>query len=189
MAQLLVPPGPDSFRPFSRESLSAIKKRIAEEKSKKPKGEKKKHNDENRPKPSRDLAAGTSVPLLYGDVPKSLVSTPLEDLDPYYHNQTVGCSRHHEKCLCQQNWVVTLQQISYYKLWNKIIVTLLRITSSKQILFQMMKLLFLIIVAPLKGQTSILFWSRCKTNHTNTVPFLKSLKLTIHLPCNHVIFV
>uniref|UniRef100_A0A671XGQ0 Sodium channel protein n=1 Tax=Sparus aurata TaxID=8175 RepID=A0A671XGQ0_SPAAU len=88
MAQLLVPPGPDSFRPFSRESLSAIKKRIAEEKSKKPKGEKKKRNDENRAKPSRDLEAGTPVPLLYGDVPKSLVSTPLEDLDPYYHNQT-----------------------------------------------------------------------------------------------------
>ncbi|XP_073329243.1 sodium channel, voltage-gated, type I-like, alpha [Pagrus major] len=87
MAQLLVPPGPDSFRPFSRESLKAIETRIAEEKSKKPKGEKKKRNDENQPKPSRDLAAGTSLPLLYGDVPKAMVATPLEDLDPYYSNQ------------------------------------------------------------------------------------------------------
>lgn len=90
MAQLLVPPGPDSFRPFSRESLKAIEKRIAEENAKKPKGEKRKRNDENGLKPSRDLEAGKSLPLLYGDVPKGMVSTPLEDLDPYYCNQKVG---------------------------------------------------------------------------------------------------
>uniref|UniRef100_A0A7N8YG32 Sodium channel protein n=1 Tax=Mastacembelus armatus TaxID=205130 RepID=A0A7N8YG32_9TELE len=87
MAQLLVPPGPDSFRPFSRESLKAIEGRIAEEKAKKPKGEKKKRNDENELKPSNDLEAGKSLPFLYGDIPKGMVSTPLEDLDPYYSNQ------------------------------------------------------------------------------------------------------
>ncbi|XP_059198402.1 sodium channel, voltage-gated, type I-like, alpha [Centropristis striata] len=90
MAQLLVPPGPDSFRPFSRESLKAIESRIAEEKAKKPKrekGEKKKRNDENEIKPRRDLEAGKPVPPLYGDTPKGLVSTPLEDLDPCYFNQ------------------------------------------------------------------------------------------------------
>lgn len=89
MAQLLVPPGPDSFRRFSPESLKAIEARIAEENAKKPKGEKKKRSDENAPKPSRDLEAGKSLPLLYGDIPKGLVSTPLEDLDPYYSNQKV----------------------------------------------------------------------------------------------------
>ncbi|XP_044222779.1 sodium channel, voltage-gated, type I-like, alpha [Thunnus albacares] len=87
MAQLLVPPGPDSFRPFSRESLSAIERRISEEKAKKPKGEKKKRNDEDELKPSRDLEEGKSLPLLYGDIPKGMVSKPLEDLDPYYSNQ------------------------------------------------------------------------------------------------------
>lgn len=90
MAQLLVPPGPESFRPFSRESLKAIEARIAEENTKRPKGEKKKRNDENEVKPSVDLEAGKSLPLLYGEVPKGLVSTPLEDLDPYYGNQKVG---------------------------------------------------------------------------------------------------
>lgn len=93
MAQLLVPPGPESFRRFSRESLSAIEKRISEEKAKKPKGEKgekKKRNNENEPKPSRDLQEGKSLPFLYGDIPKGMVSTPLEDLDPYYSNQRVG---------------------------------------------------------------------------------------------------
>nr|XP_057937814.1 sodium channel, voltage-gated, type I-like, alpha isoform X2 [Doryrhamphus excisus] len=87
MAQLLVPPGPDSFRRFSRESLAAIEKRIAEEHAKKPKGEKRKRNDADDLKPSRDLEAGKSLPLLYGDAPKGLVSTPVEDLDPYYRNQ------------------------------------------------------------------------------------------------------
>lgn len=92
MAQLLVPPGPDSFHPFSRESLKAIEGRIAEENAKKPKAEKKKRNDENELKPSRDLEAGKSLPLLYGDIPTGMVSIPLEDLDPYYCNQKVGVS-------------------------------------------------------------------------------------------------
>lgn len=99
MAQLLVPPGPDSFRPFTRESLNAIKARISEEKAKKPKGEKKKRKDENLPKPSLDLEAGKSLPLLYGDVPKGMVSTLLEDLDPYYCNQKVGPSGSKRKLL------------------------------------------------------------------------------------------
>lgn len=81
MEQLLVPPGPDSFRPFTRESLKAIENRIAEEKAKRPKGEKRKKDDENSLKPNRDLEAGKSVPILYGDIPKGMVSTPLEDLD------------------------------------------------------------------------------------------------------------
>uniref|UniRef100_A0A8C7IJQ7 Sodium channel protein n=1 Tax=Oncorhynchus kisutch TaxID=8019 RepID=A0A8C7IJQ7_ONCKI len=86
MAQLLVPPGPDSFRLFCRESLDAIERRIAEENAKKPKG---KPNDDgdNGPKPSSDLEAGKSLPLIYGDIPKGLVSTPLEDLDTFYSNQ------------------------------------------------------------------------------------------------------
>ncbi|XP_068602035.1 sodium channel protein type 2 subunit alpha-like [Brachionichthys hirsutus] len=87
MAQLLVPPGPDSFRLFTRESLKAIEARIAEENAKKPKGEKRKFKKENDIKPSSDLEAGKSLPLLYGDVAKGLVSTPLEDLDPHYYNQ------------------------------------------------------------------------------------------------------
>ncbi|KAI3356207.1 hypothetical protein L3Q82_017458, partial [Scortum barcoo] len=89
MAQLLVLPGPDSFRPFSCESLKAIEKQIAEEKTKKPKGEKRKRNCEDVLKPSRDLEAGKTLPLLYGDLPKGLVSTPLEDLDPSYRNEKV----------------------------------------------------------------------------------------------------
>ncbi|KAK2502527.1 hypothetical protein MC885_004134 [Smutsia gigantea] len=84
MAQaLLVPPGPESFRLFTRESLAAIEKRAAEEKAKKPKREQD-NDDENKPKPNSDLEAGKNLPFIYGDIPPEMVSEPLEDLDPYY---------------------------------------------------------------------------------------------------------
>ncbi|XP_057600188.1 sodium channel protein type 3 subunit alpha isoform X1 [Hippopotamus amphibius kiboko] len=84
MAQaLLVPPGPESFRLFTRESLAAIEKRAAEEKAKKPKREQD-NDDENKPKPNSDLEAGKNLPFIYGDIPPGMVSEPLEDLDPYY---------------------------------------------------------------------------------------------------------
>nr|XP_042099725.1 sodium channel protein type 3 subunit alpha isoform X4 [Ovis aries] len=87
MAQaLLVPPGPESFRLFTRESLAAIEKRAAEEKAKKPKREQD-NDDENEPKPNSDLEAGKNLPFIYGDIPPGMVSEPLEDLDPYYINK------------------------------------------------------------------------------------------------------
>uniref|UniRef100_A0A3P9MN48 Sodium channel protein n=1 Tax=Oryzias latipes TaxID=8090 RepID=A0A3P9MN48_ORYLA len=86
MAQLLVPPGPDSFRPFVPESLAAIERRIAEEKAKRPRTERD-SDDENGPKPNSDLEAGKSLPFIYGDIPPHMVSTPLEDIDPFYSNQ------------------------------------------------------------------------------------------------------
>ncbi|XP_057193158.1 sodium channel, voltage-gated, type I like, alpha b isoform X2 [Triplophysa rosa] len=87
-AQLLVPSGPDSFRPFLPESLAAIERRIAEEAAQRPKGERRPDDDdENGPKPNSDLEAGKSLPFIYGDVPSAFVSVPLEDLDTYYSNQ------------------------------------------------------------------------------------------------------
>uniref|UniRef100_A0A663ETN6 Sodium channel protein n=1 Tax=Aquila chrysaetos chrysaetos TaxID=223781 RepID=A0A663ETN6_AQUCH len=88
MAQaLLVPPGPESFRYFTRDSLAAIEKRSAEEKAKKPKQEHADDDDENGPKPNSDLEAGKTLPFIYGDIPPGMVSEPLEDLDPYYINK------------------------------------------------------------------------------------------------------
>jgi len=90
MAQLLVPPGPDSFRPFVPESLATIERRIAEEEARRPRTERRSDSDdENGPKPNSDLEAGKSLPFIYGDIPPPLVSTPLEDLDPYYSDQKV----------------------------------------------------------------------------------------------------
>ncbi|XP_015271643.1 PREDICTED: sodium channel protein type 2 subunit alpha isoform X2 [Gekko japonicus] len=89
MAQsMLVPPGPDSFHFFTRESLAAIEQRIAEEKASKSKQDRKDiDDDENGPKPNSDLEAGKSLPFIYGDIPPGMVSEPLEDLDPYYINK------------------------------------------------------------------------------------------------------
>ncbi|KAM6892867.1 sodium channel protein type 2 subunit alpha-like [Lycodopsis pacificus] len=88
MAQLLVPPGPDSFCPFGPESLAAIERRIAEEEARRPRAERRvDSDDENGPRPNSDLEAGKSLPFIYGDTPPSLVSTPLEDLDTFYSNQ------------------------------------------------------------------------------------------------------
>ncbi|EMP38713.1 Sodium channel protein type 2 subunit alpha [Chelonia mydas] len=88
MAQaLLVPPGPDSFCYFTRESLAAIEKRATEEKAKKPKQDHTDDDDEDGPKPNSDLEAGKTLPFIYGDIPPGMASEPLEDLDPYYINK------------------------------------------------------------------------------------------------------
>uniref|UniRef100_A0A3P9I943 Sodium channel protein n=1 Tax=Oryzias latipes TaxID=8090 RepID=A0A3P9I943_ORYLA len=87
MAQLYQPPDPESLRLFTRESLKAIEARIEEENAKKPKEEKKKRKNKTDFKPNRDLMAGKPLPVLFGDIPNGLVSTPLEELDPAYYNQ------------------------------------------------------------------------------------------------------
>uniref|UniRef100_W5KB07 Sodium channel protein n=1 Tax=Astyanax mexicanus TaxID=7994 RepID=W5KB07_ASTMX len=71
-APLLAPPGPDSFKYFTRESLVNIEKRIAEEKAKpppKPDSSYRDDDDENKPKPNSDLEAGKGLPFIYGDIP------------------------------------------------------------------------------------------------------------------------
>lgn len=92
--RLLAPPGPDSFRPFTAESLANIEKRIAEDKKKKQRQKQdSSHRDDdedNKPKPNSDLEAGKSLPFIYGDIPKGLVAVPLEDFDPYYMNEKVS---------------------------------------------------------------------------------------------------
>ncbi|MCI4374973.1 hypothetical protein PGIGA_G00103750 [Pangasianodon gigas] len=94
-APLLAPPGPDSFKRFTRETLANIEKRIAEEKKKKPvkprsDSSHRDDDDDSGPKPNSDLEAGKSLPFIYGDIPPSLVAEPLEDLDPFYMNKKVS---------------------------------------------------------------------------------------------------
>lgn len=89
MAAPLLPPGPDSFKKFTLESLATLEQRINEEKNKKPPKQDSSYrddDDENKPKPNSDLEAGKSLPYIYGDIPKGMVAVPLEDLDPYYLN-------------------------------------------------------------------------------------------------------
>ncbi|XP_056610320.1 sodium channel, voltage-gated, type I-like, alpha [Triplophysa dalaica] len=89
MAQTFTPPGPKSLRLFTRESLKAIEGRIAEENGKKSKDKRERIDDDGtKRKPNSGLEAGKKIPIIYGDVPRGMVSTPLEDLDRFYSNET-----------------------------------------------------------------------------------------------------
>lgn len=94
-APLLAPPGPDSFKKFTPESLANIERRIEEEKNKKPPKPRsdsshRDTSDESEQKPNSDLEAGKSLPFIYGDAPGGMLATPLEDLDPFYVNKKVS---------------------------------------------------------------------------------------------------
>lgn len=76
-------PEPKGLALFTRESLELMEQRIA-----------KKHNEEQEGdlKPNTDLEVGKELPLIYGNLPKGMVSEPLEDVDPYYQNKNVRIS-------------------------------------------------------------------------------------------------
>ncbi|KAG5851015.1 hypothetical protein ANANG_G00088530 [Anguilla anguilla] len=86
MATLLLPPGPDTLRRFTRESLAAIEQRIAEEQAKNAKEYQEDLGDVEQPKPRADLEAGKQLPRIFGDIPSGLVGVPLDDIDSFYFN-------------------------------------------------------------------------------------------------------
>ncbi|XP_061094702.1 sodium channel, voltage gated, type V-like, alpha b [Conger conger] len=86
MATLLLPPGPDTLRRFTRESLAAIEQRIAEERAKNAKEYQEDLGDVAKLKPRADLEAGKQLPRIFGDIPSGLVGVPLEDIDTFYFN-------------------------------------------------------------------------------------------------------
>ncbi|CAG5116724.1 unnamed protein product, partial [Candidula unifasciata] len=88
------------FRPFTRESLFNIERRIAEEEAAKhaqqnqpesgddddADGDEASHHEENL-KPNPKLEAGRKLPPSLEEYPREYTGKPLEDLDEYYHNQ------------------------------------------------------------------------------------------------------
>lgn len=94
----LVPLGPESLRPFTRESLAAIERRIVEEEARQQRNKQMEIEDPER-KPRSDLEAGKNLPLIYGDPPPEVIGIPLEDLDPYYSNKKVWPGRVSSPCL------------------------------------------------------------------------------------------
>ncbi|XP_062302272.1 sodium channel, voltage-gated, type I like, alpha b isoform X2 [Osmerus eperlanus] len=126
MAQLLVPPGPDSFRLFCPESLAAIERRIAEEEARRPRGERRgDSDDENGPKPNSDLEAGKSLPFIYGDVPSGMGSTPLEDLDTFYCNQKTFIVLNRGKAIFRFNATPALYILSPFNPLRRISIKVL----------------------------------------------------------------
>ncbi|KAM9719338.1 sodium channel protein type 2 subunit alpha-like isoform 1-T1 [Menidia menidia] len=85
MAAMLLPTGPDGLRRFTRESLAALERRIAEEQAKSAKDGHKGQRNAEPVKPRVDLEAGKQLPRIFGDLPTGLVGVPLEDIDPFYY--------------------------------------------------------------------------------------------------------
>ncbi|KAM5265276.1 sodium channel protein type 9 subunit alpha isoform 3-T3 [Hipposideros larvatus] len=108
---MLPPPGPQSFAHFTKQSLALIEERIAEGKTKEPK-EGKKGDDEEGPKPNRDLEAGKQLPFIYGDIPPGMVSQPLEDLDPYYADKKTFIVLNRGKAIFRFNATPALYMLS-----------------------------------------------------------------------------
>ncbi|XP_061128602.1 sodium channel protein type 2 subunit alpha-like [Syngnathus typhle] len=126
MAQLLLPPGPDSFRPFVPESLAAIERYIAEEEARRPRADRRSDcDDENGPKPNSDLEAGKSLPFIYGDIPPGLVSSPLEDLDSYYSNQKTFIVLNRGKAIFRFNATPALYILSPFNPLRRIAIRVL----------------------------------------------------------------
>lgn len=87
MATILPPPGTAVFRHFTPQSLAKIERLQEETKNVAEVGAR---EEEEKPAPNADLEAGKSLPMIYGDPPAELLSTPLEDLDPFYKAQKVS---------------------------------------------------------------------------------------------------
>ncbi|KAI2565784.1 SCN8A isoform 14 [Pan troglodytes] len=127
-ARLLAPPGPDSFKPFTPESLANIERRIAESKLKKPPkadGSHREDDEDSKPKPNSDLEAGKSLPFIYGDIPQGLVAVPLEDFDPYYLTQKTFVVLNRGKTLFRFSATPALYILSPFNLIRRIAIKIL----------------------------------------------------------------
>uniref|UniRef100_A0A8C8DUM5 Sodium channel protein n=1 Tax=Oryzias sinensis TaxID=183150 RepID=A0A8C8DUM5_9TELE len=129
-APLFAPPGPDSFKYFTPESLANIEKRIKEEKNKKPPKPRsdsshRDTSDDNEPHPNSDLEAGRSLPFIYGDIPRGMVATPLEDLDPFYQNKKTFIVLNKGKTIFRFSATPSLYIISPFNLFRRIAIKIL----------------------------------------------------------------
>uniref|UniRef100_A0A8C4IUE0 Sodium channel protein n=1 Tax=Dicentrarchus labrax TaxID=13489 RepID=A0A8C4IUE0_DICLA len=129
-APLLAPPGPDSFKKFTPESLANIEKRINEEKNKKPPKPRsdsshRDTSDENELRPNSDLEAGRGLPFIYGDIPSGMASIPLEDLDPYYLNKKTFIVLNKGKTIFRFSATPSLYILSPFNLLRRIAIKIL----------------------------------------------------------------
>ncbi|XP_056101961.1 sodium channel protein type 4 subunit alpha A [Rhinichthys klamathensis goyatoka] len=83
MASLVPRTGSYTLRKFTPESLAEIDRLIQERSTR----EEVDGVEEEPLAPSNDLEAGKCLPMIYGEPPKDLLNTPLEDLDPFYKAQ------------------------------------------------------------------------------------------------------
>ncbi|NXX87242.1 SCN1A protein, partial [Urocolius indicus] len=124
--EMQIPPGSESFHYFTKESLAAIEKRIADETSRGDKDEQKDDGGhEESLKPSNDLEAGKTLPFIYGDIPPGMVSEPLEDLDPYYINKKTFIVLNKGKTIFRFSATPALYLLSPFNIVRRIAIKIL----------------------------------------------------------------
>ena len=92
MADFLLPRGTSNFHRFTRESLAAIEKRMAEKQARGSATSQESRDglpEEEALRPQLDLQASKKLPDVYGNPPRELLGEPLEDLDPFYSTEKV----------------------------------------------------------------------------------------------------
>ncbi|XP_064599687.1 sodium channel protein type 4 subunit alpha B-like [Liolophura sinensis] len=122
------------FRPFTRDTLFNIERRIAEERANKRAEKVADSDDEDAEstteevelKPNPKLEAGKKLPPSYDDYfPLEYVGRPLEDLDEYYHNKKTFCVIGRDKTLfrfCAEN---TLKLLSPFNPIRRVAIYIL----------------------------------------------------------------
>nr|XP_023646431.1 sodium channel protein type 8 subunit alpha-like isoform X1 [Paramormyrops kingsleyae] len=127
-APIFAPPGPESFKRFTPETLANIEKRINEQKKKKPPKSDSSHrddDDDNKDRPNTDLEAGRSVPYIYGDIPPGMVTVPLEDIDPFYADKQTFIVLNKGKTIFRFNATPSLYIISPFNCFRQIAIKIL----------------------------------------------------------------
>ncbi|XP_048856300.1 sodium channel protein type 8 subunit alpha-like isoform X5 [Brienomyrus brachyistius] len=127
-APILAPPGPESFKRFTPETLANIEKRINEQKKKKPPKSDSSHrddDDDNKDRPNTDLEAGRSVPYIYGDIPSGMLTVPLEDIDPFYADKQTFIVLNKGKTIFRFNATPSLYIISPFNCFRQIAIKIL----------------------------------------------------------------
>ncbi|XP_069572985.1 sodium channel protein type 4 subunit alpha B-like isoform X2 [Brachyistius frenatus] len=87
MVSLLPPVGTEIFRCFTPASLEEIQRRQEAEGEEPKRRRNEQAAEKDPPKPDTHLEAGKPLPFIYGDPPPELLTTPLEELDPFYQSQ------------------------------------------------------------------------------------------------------
>ncbi|CAM9296026.1 unnamed protein product [Lampetra fluviatilis] len=125
-SSLALPLSDGFFRRLSKESLKEIADQIAEEKANKEAGDKSLLDFvEEELKPLSFLEAERKLPFVYGDVPKELISEPLEDLDPFYRNQMTFIAVNRKKRIYRFNATNSLYLFSPFNPVRRIAIKIL----------------------------------------------------------------
>ncbi|XP_032822016.2 sodium channel protein type 2 subunit alpha isoform X1 [Petromyzon marinus] len=125
-SSLALPLSDGFFRRLSKESLKEIADQIAEEKANKEAGDKSLLDfGEEELKPLSFLEAERKLPFVYGDVPKELISEPLEDLDPFYRNQMTFIAVNRKKRIYRFNATNSLYLFSPFNPVRRIAIKIL----------------------------------------------------------------